>query len=132
MELKGLMERPVGGRKRDPRKDNFFVDTDPYHNRMEILRELILKTRRINRHFELICKKMKTHAYHICDPGPFILAPFVNDLGIVQSFGTYGPPKLLGKEITNLAMLNIFRILAGYRRISHLSNLKDRSVALAS
>ena len=63
--------------------------------------EMILKTRRINRHFELICKKMKTHAYHICDPGPFILAPFVNDLGIVQSFETYGPPKLRGKEITN-------------------------------
>ena len=93
--------------------------------------EIILKTRRINRHFELICKKMKTHAYHICDPGPLILAPFVNDLGIVQSFETYGPPKLRGKEITNLAMLNVFRILAGYRRISHLSNTKDRSVALA-
>ncbi len=94
--------------------------------------EIILKTRRINRHFELICKKMKTHAYHICDPGPFILAPFVNDLGIVQSFETYGPPKLRGKEITNLAMLNVFRILAGYRRINHLSNNRDRSVALAS
>ncbi|GAH41357.1 unnamed protein product, partial [marine sediment metagenome] len=93
--------------------------------------QIILKTRRINRHFELICKKMKTHAYNICDPGPFILAPFVNDLGVVQSFETYGPPKLRGKEITNLAMLNIFRILAGYRRISHLSDSKDRSVALA-
>ena len=75
---------------------------------------------------------MKTHAYHICDPGPFILAPFVNDLGIVQSFETYGPPKLRGKEITNLAMLNVFRILAGYRRINHLGNNRDRSVALAS
>lgn len=94
--------------------------------------EMILKTRRINRHFELICSKMKTHNYHICDPGPFILAPFVNDLGIVQSFETYGPPKLRGKEITNLAMLNVFRILAGYRRISNLSNNRDRSVALAS
>ncbi len=264
-ELEGLRERPVGGRRRDERKDTFFVDTDPIHNRLECLRELffnrkarvyetcirlnipmttyyrlikeyrlygpwaivsanaygkkdsisdelqlkillarlehpswsaqhivdtgklrcsryvvnriikrwglqdkgrspvaldrfmelskpkteepfrpiatacellseeiILKTRRINRHFELICKKMKTHAYHICDPGPFILAPFVNDLGIVQSFETYGPPKLRGKEITNLAMLNVFRILAGYRRISHLSNNRDRSVALAS
>ncbi|MDP6736601.1 MAG: transposase [Nitrospinaceae bacterium] len=93
--------------------------------------EIVLKTRRINRHFELICKKMKTHAYNICDPGPLLLAPFVNDLGIVQSFETYGPPKLRGKEITNLAMLNVFRILAGYRRISHLNNSKDRSVALA-
>jgi hypothetical protein len=94
--------------------------------------KLILKTCRINRHFELICKKMKTHAYHICDPGPIILAPFVNELGVVQAFRTYGPPKLRGTEITNLALLNVFRILSGYKRINHLSNNRDRSVALAS
>jgi len=35
----------------------------------------LLKTQRISRHFELICKKMKTHLHHVCDPGPFILAP---------------------------------------------------------
>jgi transposase len=105
----------------------------PVETAYELLsEEILLNTRRINRHFELICKKMKTHVYHICDPGPFILARCVNDLGIVQSFETYGPAKLRGKEITNLAMLNVFRILAGYRRISHLSNNRDRSVALAS
>lgn len=105
----------------------------PIKTAREMLPEqVILRTHRINRHFELICKKMKTHAYNICDPGPFILAPFVNDLGIVQSFETYGPPKLRGKEITNLVMLNVFRILAGYRRINHLSNNRDRSVAFAS
>ncbi|MBA7581497.1 hypothetical protein ES708_23402 [subsurface metagenome] len=99
----------------------------------EILDEkTILQTRRVNRHFELVCKKMQTHQYHVCDPGPFILAPFVNDLGIVQSFETHGPVKLRGKEITNLALLNVFRILAGFRCINHLNNHKDRSVALAS
>ena len=99
----------------------------------EIIDEkVLLQTRRINRNFELICKKMAVAQYHICDPGPFILAPFVNNLGIVQSFETYGPARLRGKEITNLALLNIFRILAGYRCINHLGNNKDRSVALAS
>ena len=92
----------------------------------------LLNTRRINRHFELICNKMKSHTFHICDPGPFLLAPFVNDLGVVQAFETYGPTKLRGKEISNLALLNVFRILAGYRRISHLNNNLDRAVALAS
>ena len=53
-------------------------------------------------------------------------------LGVVQAFNTYGPIKLRGKEITNLALLNIFRILSGYRRISHLKSNSDRSVALAS
>jgi hypothetical protein len=75
---------------------------------------------------------MKTHSFHICDPGPLLLAPFVNDLGVIQAFETHGPIKLRGKEISNLALLNVFRIIAGYRRISHLSNNRDRAVALAS
>ena len=40
--------------------------------------------------------------------------------------------KFRGKEISNLALLNVFRILAGYRRISHLNENLDRTVALAS
>ncbi len=75
---------------------------------------------------------MEKHQIHICDPGPLILAPFVNSLGIVQSFETHGPERLRGEELTNLALLNVFRILAGYRRISHLSDNKDKSVAFAS
>ncbi len=92
----------------------------------------LLKSRRLNRHFNLISKKMEKHQIHICDPGPLILAPFVNSLGIVQSFQTHGPERLRGEELTNLALLNVFRILAGYRRINHLNDNKDKSVAFAS
>ena len=114
----------------DEKKQESFT---PFKTAFQIVDEKnLLQTHRINRHFELICKKMNTHKFHICDPGPFMLAPFVNDLGIVQAFETYGPEKLRGKEITNLALLNVFRILAGFRRINHLNNNKDRSVALAS
>jgi len=103
--------------------------TSAYHLYTE---PFLLESRRINRHFELICKKMQTHAYHLCDPGPLILAPFVNELGIVQAMESYGPPRLRGKDLSNLALLNVFRILGGYRRINHLNNNRDRSVALAS
>ncbi|MBA7537076.1 hypothetical protein ES705_29342 [subsurface metagenome] len=90
----------------------------------EILDEkTILQTRRVNRHFELVCKKMQTHQCHVCDPGPFILTPFVNDLGIVQSFETHDPVKLHGKEITNLALLNVFRILVGFIIENELKDL---------
>jgi ACT domain-containing protein len=92
----------------------------------------LLESRRINRQFEHLCGKMRTHAYHLCDPGPLILAQFVNDLGIVQAMEKHGPPRLRGIGMSNLALLNVFRILAGYRRINHLSNNRDRSVALAS
>ncbi len=92
----------------------------------------LLETRRINRNFDLICKKMNTNTYHICDPGPLLLAPFLNDFGIIQAFETYGPTKLRGKELTNLPLLNVMRILAGYPRVNHLSDNRDRSVAFAS
>jgi hypothetical protein len=94
--------------------------------------ESILASRRINRHFEEVCHKMKSRAFHVCDPGPLLLAPFVNDLGVAQAFETYGPARLRGREITNIALLNVFRILAGYRRINHLSDNRDRAAALAS
>ena len=92
----------------------------------------LLESRRINRQFEQLCGKMRTHAYHLCDPGPLILAQFVNDLGIVQAMEKNGPPQQRGMCLSNLALLNVFRILSGYRRISHLSNNRDKSVALAS
>jgi transposase len=117
------------GKEAPPPCQPFQPSKSAYHLLSD---ETILSTRRINRHFELICNKMKTHHFHICDPGPFLLAPFVNDLGVVQAFETHGPMKLRGNEITNLALLNVFRILAGYRRISHLNNNRDRAVALAS
>jgi hypothetical protein len=112
-----------------PSESSFKPIQPAYH---QISEKTILSTRRMNRHFEIICQKMKIRPFHICDPGPLLLAPFVNDLGIVQAFELHGPPRLRGKEVTNLALLNIFRILSGYRRISHLSNNRDRAVALAS
>jgi len=92
----------------------------------------LLESRRINRQFEDLCRKMQTHAYHLCDPGPILLAPFVNELGIVQAMESYGPLRQRGKDLSNLALLNVFRILGGYRRINHLNNNRDRSVAFAS
>lgn len=112
-----------------PHEDRFAAPQSAYQL---ISENNILTTRRINRHFELICEKMAVRHFHICDPGPFLLAPFVNELGIPQAFESYGPPRLRGKEISNLALLNIFRIVAGYRRINHLSDNRDRAVALAS
>lgn len=106
---------------------------EPLKSAYQMLSEdVLLESRRVNRNFDLVCKKMNTNTYHICDPGPILLAPFLNDFGIIQAFETYGPPRLRGKEITNLPLLNVMRILAGYERINHLSDNRDRSVAFAS
>jgi hypothetical protein len=92
----------------------------------------VLECYRINRHFELVSEKMRRRPIHVCNPGPLILAPFVNDLGIVQALESFGPERGRGEEMTNPALLNIFRILGGYRRISHLRDGSDKSVAFAS
>jgi hypothetical protein len=92
----------------------------------------LLESRRINWQFEQLCRKRRTHVYQLCDPGPLLLAQFVNDLGIVQAMESYGLARLWGKDLSNLALLNVFCILGGYRRINHLSDNRDRSVALAS
>ena len=112
-----------------PAEEPFVPIKSAYHLYSEAS---LLESRRINRHFELLCRKMCTHAYYLCDPGPLIFAQFVNDLGIVQAMESYGPARLRGKDLSNLALLNVFRILGGYRRINHLSDNRDRSVALAS
>ncbi len=110
-------------------EDEFKPATSAWHLCSE---KSLLQSRRINRHFELICKKMRTRQYHLCDPGPLLLAPFVNELGIAQAMEVHGPPSPRGKDLPSLALLNVFRILGGYRRINHLSDNRDRSVALAS
>lgn len=94
--------------------------------------ETLLKSRRINRHFQIICRKMQMRDFHLTDPGPFLLAPFLNDFGIVQAMETYGPISLRGKEVGSIALLNVFRILAGYPCINSLYTNKERSVAMAS
>lgn len=92
----------------------------------------LLDSYRMNRHFSAICGKMRHREFNICDPGPIILAPFVNALGVMEALEVHGPTKSRGEEISNLILLNVFRIIAGYKSVDHLSDNADRSVAFAS
>lgn len=94
--------------------------------------ERILETRRMNRHFEILCGKMRRHEFSVCDPGPLLLAPFVNELCPVHSLEVHGPSRLQGTEMSNPVLLNVFRIIAGYPHASHLRKNSDRSVAFAA
>lgn len=87
---------------------------------------------KVNRHFGKLIQRMKKRSFSICDPGPIILAQFVDDFGIAEALHLYGPEKFRGGEMTNIIMLNIFRILAGYETINCLKDNSDRSVAIAA
>jgi hypothetical protein len=89
-------------------------------------------SRKLNGHFIHLLDRLKTRSFAVCDPGPIILAQFVDDFGVCEALQLYGPKRESGREITNLVLLNIFRILAGYETIGYLGNNGDRSVALAA
>lgn len=87
---------------------------------------------KLNAHFARLLERLKTRPLAICDPGPIVLAQFIDDLGICEALQMYGPKRGEGGEITNLVLLNVCRILAGYETIAHLEDNRDRSVAIAA
>ena len=87
---------------------------------------------KVNAHFARLLGRLKSRALSICDPGPIVLAQFIDDLGICEALQLYGPKRGEGREITSLVLLNVCRILAGYETIGDLRENLDRSVALAA
>jgi len=91
-----------------------------------------LVPKKLNTHFAHFLERMKSRAFAVCDPGPIVLAQFIDDLGVCEALQVYGPKRSEGSEITNLVLLNICRILAGYETVGHLNGNSDRSVAVAA
>jgi transposase len=87
---------------------------------------------KLNGHFASVLRGLRSRPLAICDPGPIVLAQFLDDLGICEALHVHGPKRGEGGEITNLVLLNVCRILAGYETIHDLRENSDRSVALAA
>ncbi len=82
--------------------------------------------------FERFVKALSYHSVPISNPGAIIVAPFLEQLGIVEALHTHGPAALRTTEISNDILLNVSRIVAGFPSIhSYLLN-NDRSVAIAA
>lgn len=88
--------------------------------------------KKLNAHFARLLERMKSRAFAVCDPGPIVLAQFIDDLGICEALQVYAPKRGEGGEITNLVLLNVCRILAGYETVGHPNGNSDRSVAIAA
>lgn len=91
-----------------------------------------LVPKKLNAHFAHFLERMKSRAFAVCDPGPIVLAQFIDDLGVCEALQIYGPKRGEGSEITNLVLLNVCRILAGYETVGHPNGNSDRSVAVAA
>jgi hypothetical protein len=87
---------------------------------------------KINSGFQQILTYLTNRRVPVSNPGALIIAPFLNQFGIVESLHTYGPACLRTTEITNDIIVNVLRIIAGFPTIHDFTRNSDRSVALGA
>ena len=87
---------------------------------------------KVNPSFSRFMKRLEQRTVTISNPGAIIIAPFLDQLGVVEALRTYGPESFKSLEITNNIIVNVLRIIAGFPTISNYTMNSDRSVALAA
>jgi transcriptional regulator with XRE-family HTH domain len=94
----------------------------------------LIKTARlkVNDSFSRFVRWLAYHKVVISNPGAIIAAPFLDQLGVVESLHTYGPEAFRSSEITNNIIVNVMRIIAGFPSIHDYTMNSDRSVAVGS
>jgi len=60
------------------------------------------------------------------------VAPFLDQLGVVEALHTYGTNNFQTADITNNIIVNVLRIIAGFPTIHDYTMNSDRSVAIAA
>jgi hypothetical protein len=94
----------------------------------------LIKTARlkVNRSFSRFIQCLAHRKIAISNPGAIIAAPFLDQLGVVESLHTYGPQAFRSAEITNNIIVNVMRIIVGFPSIHDYTMNSDRSVAVGS
>lgn len=87
---------------------------------------------KVNNGFGKIIKQFAYKKIAISNPGAIIIAPFLEQLGIVEALHTYGPVSYRSEEITNSVIVNVLRIIAGFPTINDFTLNSDRSVAIGA
>lgn len=87
---------------------------------------------KVNRSFVDLINYLSYRKVSISNPGPIIIASFLDQLGVVEALHTYGPPVYRSLEVTNNIIVNVLRIIAGFPTINDFTLNSDRSVAIAA
>ncbi len=87
---------------------------------------------KVNNSFSRLINTLSYKKISISNPGAFIIAPFLDQLGVVEALYTYGTNGYRGKEITNDIIINVLRIVAGFPTLNDFSLNSDRSVAIGA
>ena len=94
----------------------------------------LIKTSRlkVNCSFSRLLKTLAYRRVAISNPGALLIAPFLEQLGVVEALHTYGPDSIQSSELTNNVIVNVLRIIAGFPTIHDFTLNSDRSVAIAA
>lgn len=87
---------------------------------------------KVNRSFVDLLGSLSYRKVFISNPGPIIIASFLDQLGAIEALHTYGPSVYRSLEITNNIIVNVLRIIAGFPTINDFTLNSDRSVAIAA
>jgi hypothetical protein len=87
---------------------------------------------KVDLHFVELLKSLSYRKISISNPGVLIVAPFLDQLGMVEALHTYGPPRLRCNKMTNNIIVNVLRIIAGFPTIDDFTMNSDHSVAIAA
>lgn len=87
---------------------------------------------KVNRVFTELLPHLSYHRIGLCNPGAIIMAPFLDQLGVVEALHTYGPETYRTGEITNNIIVNVLRIIVGFPTINDFMLNSDRSVAIGA
>lgn len=87
---------------------------------------------KINSDFLRFLKHLKYRSVSVSNPGAILIAPFLEQLGVVEAIYTYGPPTFRTTQITNDIIVNVLRIIAGFPTINYFMLNSDHSVAIGA
>lgn len=87
---------------------------------------------KINPDFLRFLKHLKYRSVSVSNPGAILIAPFLEQLGVVEAIYTYGPPTFRTTQITNDIIVNVLRIIAGFPTINYFMLNSDHSVAIGA
>ena len=124
--IRGVVSEPVL-RKTD--KQHSHIQPSARARFPDLIRTARLK---VNDSFLRFLRWLAHRKVAISNPGAIIAAPFLDQLGVVESLHTYGPQVFRGCEITNNIIVNVMRIIAGFPSIHDYTTNSDRSVAVGS
>lgn len=82
--------------------------------------------------FDRLLRALKYRKVSISNPGAILIAPFLDQLGVVEALHTYGPQSLRSSQITNNIIVNTLRIISGFPTINSFMLNSDRSVAVGA